>query len=347
MKLSHPTPVSSVVTTSGPVCTVSRGVVTCSGSYAQGGRGQRVRLPGDGAPLTTTGIQNAVLAASNGPTGCAALLTGEVWCWQHEQKVEGGKTVLIHTPPRPVVGVQGVVSLHPLGPTTGSADAMCAVLAAGGVKCWHADYGNRDFGEPDPVTGITPITGSADYVANDFRAPADTTVLSIEPFFTYCSVRRFGAIECELGGGFPKKTIATSATAVALSGYDCALLRGEHVQCWNSRNAGTPYPHDPAPVIGAHGEGQLNLLQPGGRSSLAAQADTVFKWAERVYPQYFTGNDITRSINNATVRLYAESWSKLFVNEMGTPHLYYMGPGTLGEVFDLGPLSVWQAEAGL
>ena len=89
-----------------------------------------------------------------------------------------------------------------------------------------------------------------------------------------------------------------------------------------------------------------------GSASLAtilADADKVFAWAEKTFPAAFaptpqTSND---SILGWRVRAYSGTGSYLGVNTSGTPSLYYLGPVTNNVPTNLGPVSVWLAQASV
>jgi hypothetical protein len=86
----------------------------------------------------------------------------------------------------------------------------------------------------------------------------------------------------------------------------------------------------------------------GGTSpTLAADADAVFAWAERTYPQYFSPAGLgSQSISAHRYRAYKDG-HYLAVNENGEAHLYYLGPLSANVFLDLGLLALWLAQAGL
>lgn len=82
-------------------------------------------------------------------------------------------------------------------------------------------------------------------------------------------------------------------------------------------------------------------------SALAADADAIFGWAERTYPQYFSpANQGSQSVSAHRYRAYNDG-HYLAVNESGEAHLYYLGPLSAQVFLDLGLLVQWLTTAGL
>jgi pimeloyl-ACP methyl ester carboxylesterase len=84
-----------------------------------------------------------------------------------------------------------------------------------------------------------------------------------------------------------------------------------------------------------------NLVTAG--AGLAADADKVFDWAERTYAFVFSPAGQSATVAGYRYRSYGNHY--LAVNEIGTPHLYYLGPLSLFKVLDLGLLSDFVALA--
>jgi|JI10StandDraft_1071094.scaffolds.fasta_scaffold03994_14 PKD repeat protein len=83
-----------------------------------------------------------------------------------------------------------------------------------------------------------------------------------------------------------------------------------------------------------------------GVSTLIADADKVFVWAEKTYASIFGRGQPTQTITGYRYRSYANGHF-LAVNDTGTPHLYYLGPLSNNTVLDLGLLSGWVTQAGM
>jgi hypothetical protein len=81
-------------------------------------------------------------------------------------------------------------------------------------------------------------------------------------------------------------------------------------------------------------------------STLNADADKVFAWGERTFPDFFSpANGASQAITGYRYRAYSGG-GFLAVNDSGTPHLYYLGPLSGNTVLDLGLLSGWVLQAG-
>lgn len=83
-----------------------------------------------------------------------------------------------------------------------------------------------------------------------------------------------------------------------------------------------------------------------GTSTLIADADKVFVWAEKTYASIFGRAQATQTITGNRYRSYANGHF-LAVNDTGTPRLYYLGSLSNNAVFDLGLLSGWLTQAGM
>ncbi|MBK6595113.1 MAG: SMP-30/gluconolactonase/LRE family protein [Burkholderiales bacterium] len=83
-----------------------------------------------------------------------------------------------------------------------------------------------------------------------------------------------------------------------------------------------------------------------GVSTLIADADKVFVWAEKTYASIFGRGQPTQTITGYRYRSYANGHF-LAVNDAGTSRLYYLGPLSNNAVLDLGLLSGWVTQAGM
>ena len=82
-------------------------------------------------------------------------------------------------------------------------------------------------------------------------------------------------------------------------------------------------------------------VSAGTTDTLATDADKVFAWAERTYPDVFTpAGSASQSIPGYRYRAYANG-SFLAVNTSGATHLLYLGPLSNNAVLDLGDLAQW------
>lgn len=138
--------------------------------------------------------------------------------------------------------------------------------------------------------------------------------------------------------------------------WDDTLSNGE-MRCWGNNEAGqlgngrsnASSPELPGRVLGANGQGFLNVgtLTRTASPNADADADKVFTWAERTFPQYSgPAAPASTSVSGYRLRFYPDTSSYLGVNESGTPHLYYLGPLSSNTVMDLGLLTNWVVTAG-
>ncbi len=142
--------VTQVATGAYSACAVLvEGGVRCWGidSYGVLGNGD---APLDGAPVDVYGLYSGVVCVSVGTFHACALTTaGAVKCWGYNRTGQlGNGTTTDSNVPVDVVGLSsGVISI-----SAGSL-ATCAVMAAGGIKCW----GDNEFGQLG-VTGMVNST---------------------------------------------------------------------------------------------------------------------------------------------------------------------------------------------
>jgi hypothetical protein len=81
-------------------------------------------------------------------------------------------------------------------------------------------------------------------------------------------------------------------------------------------------------------------------STPSADADKVFSWAERTYPEFFSpANGASQTITGYRLRAYSGG-GFLAVNDSVTPNLYYLGPLSGNKLLDLGALSTWLTQVG-
>lgn len=133
----------------------------CWGENGQGqlGTGDTVprRFP---TPVSGLPAAQEIRASQNGLT-CARDLSGDVWCWGRNLYGEAGPAAaqpMQFTPVR-VTGAEGAVSLSLAALSYGYG---CAVLGAGGAKCWGYNGGGQ-LGTGDLASSAVPRTvlGSA------------------------------------------------------------------------------------------------------------------------------------------------------------------------------------------
>ncbi len=116
------------------------GAAKCWGSNSKGQLGNNL-LMDQVAPTDVLGLESGVRSMSNSDQTSCALVTGggvKCWGWNADGEVGDGTTTDRPTP----VDVPGLSNVKSLASSAIGAH-MCAVTAAGGLKCW----GNNSFGQ--------------------------------------------------------------------------------------------------------------------------------------------------------------------------------------------------------
>jgi alpha-tubulin suppressor-like RCC1 family protein len=155
----------------------------CWGSNSRGQLGTGDTLSSE-IPVSPTGLSavQEIVASATGHA-CARDMAGDVWCWGNNNFGEAGPAAgqPMQLVPVRVAGAEGASSIA-LGGETGY--FSCAVLLAGGAKCWGLNNsgrlgtGDSPFAHPTPA----PVVGSNTFVriaTTGDRACAETSARSI------------------------------------------------------------------------------------------------------------------------------------------------------------------------
>jgi len=148
--------------------------------------GDPTALPGDppyvrsdchNAPVSVSGIADAVAITVGGNHSCAIRTGGQVACWGYngEGRLGDGTVVAYRATPAPVTGLTNAVAI------AAASTATCAIRMGGQVACWgdnsSGQLGNGTTGTPASVlvnvTGLTNAT-SLTAGANHFCAVRTT-----------------------------------------------------------------------------------------------------------------------------------------------------------------------------
>jgi alpha-tubulin suppressor-like RCC1 family protein len=198
---------------------------------------------GLGPPLPVAGLAAQVrMMAAGGDHTCAALVTGGMQCWGHNDRLQLGVAdagAFLSSP-------MAVTSLSGIADIAAGVVHTCATVADGGtVECW-GDGAEGELGIPNAGTTSTPalVPGVAGVVA--IAAGQEHT----------CVITDGGAVTCwgqnqfaQLGNGtltYGSSTAAPTsvlqlvgATAVAGGGaHTCAVVGDGGVACWGSNSNG-------------------------------------------------------------------------------------------------------------
>lgn len=236
-----------------------------------------------GEPADTGCASGAALAISAAGPTCALTAAGGVKCWGHNYDgVLGDDSTVDSRVPVEVLGLaSGVIAV-----STGG-DHICAVTAAGAVKCW----GGNAYGQLGD--GATVSSG----------APVDVVGLSSDVIAgsATCAVTADGAVKCwgknnsgQLGDGskvdrdVPVDVVGLSSGVVAVSsgGNDtCALTAAGTIKCWGW----TMGSYTPIDVVGLS-SGVTAVSVGGGFACAVTSAGTVKCWGVNDYGQLGDGS---------------------------------------------------------
>ena len=171
--------------------------------------------------------------------------------------------------------------------------------------------------------GTLQSTSLAVPVCTLTAAPSTVTAGSITTLSVSCSP---AATSYVWSGGTCSTTTSASCSATPLSTLTYTVS--------GVNSAGT----------GSAASATVTVTSAG--SSLHADADKVFVWAEKTYAQVFGKGQASQTIPGYRYRSYANG-HYLAVNDTGTPKLYYLGPLSNNTVLDLGLLAGFLVQASL
>lgn len=220
---------------------LQNGGVRCWGLNSSGELGDGTNVQKN-APTSVSGYEwsgVAQIAAGSAHT-CALLTTGGVKCWGFNSygQIGDGTTADKNTPTY-VSGLEsGVAQIVAAGNHT------CALLTAGGVKCWGRNYSGQ-LGDGTNIDKNTPTSVSG----------LDSGVAQLEGgTFHTCALLTTGGVMCwgdnyngQLGDGtWVSKNLPTAVSAltsgvtqvVAGQVHTCALLTTGDVKCWGYNGDG-------------------------------------------------------------------------------------------------------------
>jgi alpha-tubulin suppressor-like RCC1 family protein len=214
-------------------CAISQsGAAKCWGVNTRGQLGNGTLNPAV-LPVPVIGLGIGVKSVGVGSYhSCALASDNGVKCWGlNNARQLGDNTVYTSTTPLPVGGLEGGV----LTVTVGSFH-NCAIMVAGGVKCW-GDNSYGELGNGTLYSSSIPLD-----IAN-----LDGKVIALAlPFSGSCALTDAGAVKCWGGGDF-RETIffGENITPTVVSGLDknvkaivggsshaCALTNAGAVKCW-------------------------------------------------------------------------------------------------------------------
>lgn len=200
------------------------------GTGTQDDSARPVEVTAFGAPVASV--------AGGGLHTCAALGSGEVWCWGDASRGQlGNDSRVMRSRPTPVRDLQG-----PAAQVAAGQFHACARLRSGDVSCWGQNtFGNLGDGRfVDRATlALVPLAAAA----VDLASTANHV----------CAALADGSVWCwgyndqgQLGDGtrvnhatpVPVRGLTDARLVATGSGHSCTLRRDGSVRCWGANEHG-------------------------------------------------------------------------------------------------------------
>ena len=250
--------------------------------------------------MDVSGLTSGVAGISaNGYHTCAVMNNGAVKCWGYNPFGElGNGTTTSSSTPVSVSGLSSGVNVVKSGEFH-----TCALMAAGGVKCWGQNYSGQ-LGDATVINKLTPVDVSG--------LTSGVAALSAGGSHT-CALTTGGGLKCwgdntygQLGNGAtlpaPPSSIPVSVSGLTsgvktISGgsrHTCALTTGDAAKCWGNNQYGqlgngtTGLSSLPVNVIGlASG---VNVIRAGYWDSCVLMLNGGLKcWGDNQYGELGDG----------------------------------------------------------
>jgi alpha-tubulin suppressor-like RCC1 family protein len=274
------TPTADVIAASDHTCVVTTsGGVKCWGDNSDGGLGDGTTTASS-TPVDVAGLGSGAVAIAAGDRySCALTSSGGVRCWGYNQFGQlGDGTTTDRATPVDVTGLpSGVSAIDARGEHT------CALMTAGGVKCWGANV-NGQLGD-----GTTDSSGVPVDVAG---LTSGVSAIAVGGEHT-CALTSGGGLKCwgwnakgqvGIGTTIDSSTpvdvpgLAGTVSAVAAGGrHTCALMTAGAVSCWGYNEFGQlgdgTTTDSPMPVAVAGLPSSIRAITTGGNFSCALKTD--------------------------------------------------------------------------
>jgi alpha-tubulin suppressor-like RCC1 family protein len=279
---------------------LGNGAVKCWGRNDVGQLGNRSNVSRS-YPVQVAGLTAGVIGISAGRTHtCAVTISGAAKCWGDNQSGQlGNGSNIDSNRPVAVRGLNnGVASI------SAGSDHTCAVLIAGGVKCWGAGGYGR-LGDGSNASSNVPLN----------VVDLGTQVKSIAAGgFHTCALLVDGVVKCwgwsvngQLGNGSTLTaegpvTVIDLDEAVAISTgslHTCALTTAGELKCWGSngqKQLGRSRIQQSASPLVVSGLGDdITTISSSGSSSCAMSSAGIAKcWGWNQFGGLGDGTTISR-----------------------------------------------------
>jgi hypothetical protein len=246
-------------------CAIEDGVASCWGSNGSGQLGDGTTLE-RAAPAPVIGIGSPVTAIASNGSGACALVGGRAWCWGY-----GNGTRAL------VPKLKGEVRALAI------ANAVCAVMAAGDVRCWGSPQlyhvgGPGSTMVADATEGLSETPKPlADFADAGPRGRLTTIAGGPGPGGRFAFVFD-GKLEMWHPLRFRDEAPALErVTAVSIGEKEaCAILAGGRVTCWNA--------DDVKQTNDIRLPGPATMIASGADHHCALVDGEVYCWGTRAYP---------------------------------------------------------------
>jgi alpha-tubulin suppressor-like RCC1 family protein len=280
------TPTTDVIAVSDHTCVITTGGgVKCWGDNSSGGLGDGTTTASS-TPVDVAGLASGVTAIAAGDRySCALTSGGGVRCWGYNEygQLGDGTNTDSATPVDVAALASGVRAIDARGEHT------CALMTAGGVKCWGANI-NGQLGD-----GTTASSGVPVDVAG---LTSGVSAIAVGGEHT-CALTNGGNLKCWGWNGKGQVGIGTTTdvdtpvdlpgltgavSAVAAGGrHTCALMTAGGVSCWGYNEFGQlgdgTTSDSPMPVAVAGLPRSVRAITTGGNFSCALKTDgAVMCW---------------------------------------------------------------------
>jgi prepilin-type N-terminal cleavage/methylation domain-containing protein len=208
--------------------------VKCWGNESFGQLGDGVSAGHTTTAVSVTGLTGATGLALGLNFSCALLSSGSVKCWGDNSwgNIGNGVTGGSYSTPVSVSGISTATQIA----AGNNRQAICALLAAGTIKCWgygaEGELGNGGTSPSNVPVAVSSLTGVTGLTSGGLIFCGN-----VSGSLSCWGYNAFGAVGNGTSGGnqtTPSATVGLAGTILTASGgedYDCAIISGGSVKC--------------------------------------------------------------------------------------------------------------------